>query len=713
MRNTMSRSIAALLLFCTAGQAGAAEPAKKPLDPSVSRLGAVFAGGVLDLMTEPKRDVTASFGALVSAPLGYVKEKRAAEFMVLSASLSRPARELNPKLAADGPMLVSICVQHDWDSRSKLEALLQGRERVWSLRFTVDTSVFGVPTGPTHPPNFFFAGLEPLKVTVAERLAAVPEGMCRKVKRDASGEVFFEGETAPVKFEATLPAPLPAGSDHLLDFADDPDGAVAGLMPVETFANLHRELPRPRVAGALSLAVAAEALEYMGRLTLVASTGSGAVLFVEGKEKLVILGFRNGYFTTPQLVAPAAALAGPWSKATWSLVEPRMPAEVLLDMTPESAKCLDALPKAADETLAVKIQRCFDLSLADAGASFRVRRERWLSPVRAHEAATAARVEEFCADQASLAALPFFQRRAPGKDRDAGPLLTTTLGWEKRKDTKDFPGTLKLPPDLEQQFGVAGFMDLSDKDLAAAASTDLSFFSKLQDFERWDLPGTHGPLDTASPLNAAEAPFPLFPRLTLAARLHLRRGSKSGKLVQAAREVRHAARLALSTENLIGQSVGLNLLTIEWRAWDWAQKRKLKTSGWTPLEEATVERARRVVRTAPAFFSPMADEATFARAAACDQVTSCSAITEVVAVTAGLESLLREPWRARYAATLKTISAPGERCSWALAKHWSSRPMIDVAESRLSRNQEVIAGGMMSNAASGFYLPALTRFYPR
>jgi hypothetical protein len=82
-------------------------------------------------------------------------------------------------------------------------------------------------------------------------------------------------------------------------------------------------------------------------------------------------------------------------------------------------------------------------------------------------------------------------------------------------------------------------------------------------------------------------------------------------------------------------------------------------------------------------------------------------------MSAGLESLLREPWRARYAGLLETVAAQNERCSFALAKHWSSKPMVDVAEARLSRNQEVIAGGMMSRAASGFYLPALTRFYPR
>ena len=186
---------------------------------------------------------------------------------------------------------------------------------------------------------------------------------------------------------------------------------------------------------------------------------------------------------------------------------------------------------------------------------------------------------------------------------------------------------------------------------------------------------------------------------------------KTGKLVEAARDVRHAARLAFSTENLIGQSVGLSLLTLEGRAWEWARRHQLNNTGWTPVDETTIERARRVVRTAPVFFSPMTPEEIFARATACDQVTNCSGLTEVVAVSAGLESLLREPWKTRYAAVLKTITKR-DGCSFALARYWATRPMVDVADARRSRTPEVIAGGMMSRAAEAFYLPALERWYP-
>ena len=715
-------------LFALWAVQAAAPPKVDKTDEQVFRLGAIFAGGVLDLMTDPKRDVTASFAAIVSAPIGYGKEKRAAEFTMLSTGLSKSARVLNKELAADLPTLVALCSKPGGGSSWKLEAVLSGTSRVWTLAILADSGLFGTPAGPTHPPQFIFASLNAFKGTPEQRLLAnaASGSTCRAVKRDAAGEAFFEGEAEPVRFQASPGTPFAAGSDHLLDFADEPDTAVEGLMPAEVFANLHGDLPRPRAAGVLSLATTADALSVMGRLTLVATSPTApatAVLFVDGRDEILRIGFKNGYFTTPQVVAPLAALApersgrgdqltSAWSKWSWSLVEPRMPAEILLDMTPPAASCLEGLPKVPDEGLATKIQQCLDLSLADAGPSFRVRRERWLLDVRAHEDATAAKVDSFCADQGALAAVPFFQRAPGGKNRDAGPLLTATLGWEKRKGAKDLPGSLKLPADLDQKFSVSGFMELSNKDLAAAAAADTSFFTRLGDFERWELADGIGPLVAASTLNASEAALPEFGRLSLAARLHLRRAVKTGKLVQAARHVRSAARLAFSTENYVGQFTGLSLLTTEWRAWEWAQKHQLKTTGWTPVDEVTLERARRVVRTASAFFSPMTKEDTFARAMACDQVTSCAAITEVVAVSAGLDSLLREPWRTRLGGVLKTIAAPTDRCSFALARHWAGRPLVDLVESKRSRNQEVIAGGVMSRAAGGFYLPALERFYP-
>ncbi len=668
-------------------------------------LGALFAGGVLDLMTEPRRDLTPSFAALIAAPLGDPLAGRAAEFSLLHLALPPAARTLNRELTADTPALVGICARPEDATTTNIEALLRGRTRAWRMLIKAKAST-------EHATSFFFIEVMALEETLDRRLQS---GLCKALARDAAGEVFFDGEKKPVRFETAYGEAWPSGSDHLLDFLDDQDRAVGGLIPPEVYVSQHTSLPRPRAAAVLSLVSAAEAFwVVLNTLTVVATppvpTPDTAVFLARDKNA-VRVSFKNGSFVNPQLVSPAVALPGQWSKWTWSLIEPRMPAQTLLDLTPAAASCLDALPKVPDEELSTKVQRCFDLSLPDAGPAFRVRRERWLEAVRQHELAAASRVESFCADQTVLAALPIFQHPPAGKKRDAGPLLNGVLGWEDR-GPKKFSGSMKLSLTLEERFSSRGFMEVSERDLAMFRSTDTSFFSKLSNFDRWELTLGKGPLTAASPSNAAQAPLPKFNRLTLAARLHLRRASKGGKLVQAAGEVRHAARLAFTVESLVAQITALRLLTLEWRAWEWAQKNGLPTSGWAPIDEETVERAFRVVFTAPGFFSPMTNEETFARAVACDQVTSCSSYTEVVAVSSGLESLLRAPWSTRYGAVLAAITKPNGRCSFNLARYWSTRPLIDVAEAKGSRHHEVIAGGIMSHAAKAMYVPAFEKYYP-
>lgn len=677
----------------------------------VARLGAVFAGGVLDLKTQPKRDVTASFAALISAPIGYPEEKRAAEFNILSLAIPQDARTFDPKFAAEAPSLVAICASPNHGTEWKIEALVQGRTLAWTMVIGADINPFGTPADATHPPQFYLAGLIELDEPAAKRAAS---HNCNALKRDAAGEVFIDQEPAPIKFEAKLGTPWASGSDHLLDFATDPDRAVGGLMPAEIFASLHRELPRPRAAGVLSLAQTADALSLMGSLTLVGTPpppATDVIFSIDGRGQLVRIAFKNGYFTTPQVLPSPAALEGAWSKWSWSLVDPRMPAEVLLEMSPAAARCLDALPRTPDQKLATKVEQCLDLSLHDAGTSFRVRRERWLEPVRALELSAANSVESFCGDQEALAKVPFFHPRPAGKNRDAGLMFSAKLGWEKRLNAKAVPGSLRLPDGLERKFAASGFMEISLNDLGAAVRTDTSFLTRLADFDRWELVDNGGPLLKDAKLNAAEAPLPDFAKLSLVARLHLRRAVISDRLVRSAADVRHAARLAFSTENLIGQLNALDLLTIERRAWEWAQKHKVNTAGWTPIDEETITRARRALRTAPAFFSPMAQEETTQRALACDQVARCSGLTEVVAVSAGLETLLREPWKARHSSVLERVSRADDRCSFALARYWSIRPMVDVTAARLSRNQEVIAGGMMSTAATADYVPVLQEMY--
>lgn len=695
-----------LLLLSTS-----AIPAKPLTENEVARLSAIFAGGVLDLIAEPKRDVTVSFATLVSAPIGYPKEKRAAELGMIATSLDEDVRAINPKVSAEAPALVNLCIAPESGTRWMMEALVQGKSRAWVMKLMADTNLLGTPATTEHPPQIFFAELSPLASSDAERLR---DRDCHALRRDEAGQVYFDGEDEPLRFTGREPTPYAAGSDHLLDFALDPDLAVAGLMPAQVFGEHHTELPRPRAAGVLNLIATAEVLAKMGGLTTVASQPSQsgtAVFFVEGRPNPTVVSFNNGYFTTPKVLAPSAAVTGKWSSWSWSLADPRMPAELVFDLNKQSSACLDALPKSPSGQLAVQVQKCLDLSLKDASTPFKVRRERWLEAVQAHETAAENTVAFFCADQRALTLDPFFRPVSAAARRDAGALMTSVLGWEEKEGAKKVPGSLQISAEVAEKFSADGFMARSKKDLALAARVDTSFFTKLSNFDRWELVDNGGPLTSSSTLNAAKAPLPRFGLLNVAARVHLRRGHEAGRLIQAAREVRQAAKLAFNSENLVGQALAVNLLSIEWKARDWAFHRAFPTAGWDAIPLDVIERARRVVRTAPAYFSPMTDERTVQRALDCDRLTVCSAYSEVAAISAGLESLLREPWRSRYGATLSTIAKPNERCSFSLARYWAARPMLDVKEAKGSRVHEVIAGGMMSKAATGFTLPALDQFY--
>ena len=315
------------------------------------------------------------------------------------------------------------------------------------------------------------ATVAPLKVTLAQRLQTNTEWgqVCRKLRRDAAGEIVFEGEQEPVRFEAPLGTPWPSGSEHLLDFVDDPDGAVAGLMPPEVFANLHPQLPQARAVGVRNLLATADALGSIPPVTVVAipPTANGtAALFLEGRRGRDHRGLQQ------RLLHPGAA--GHSGRGNLrALVE-----VVLVALQARHAGGAPPRPDAGQCGLPRRAAQTREGSARPGGAAvFRplaARRGRLLPrPARAlaaggHRARGLHQHPHRCVlcRPGALAALPFFQAPAGAKNRDAGPLLTATLGWEDRKHK----GTLKLPAALEQKFAGSGFMELSDQELAAAST---------------------------------------------------------------------------------------------------------------------------------------------------------------------------------------------------------------------------------------------------
>lgn len=683
--------------------------------PPVEELGAIWSTGVLDLLSGTQRDVTSSFGELVSAPLSLPVGKRGTAFELLSAALPARLRAPQPDFARDAAALVALCTRPD-GARVKVDAVLEGTTRTWTLSLLAESGLLDLPQG--HPPLFVFDGLTPQETPVKARLEVLrAQGWtCVPARRDGKGEVALGKAKAPARFQAPRrPAEEPA--THLFDLLDEPERSLASVPSVEVVAARKRNEPRPRATAVLGLLAMADLLADLGGVTLVAvepdaSPLERAVLLLEGKEEAVGLTFRNREYGAPKFLPPADALPGAWSKRAWSMFSPKVPAELVFERSPAMDACLDALPRAPSRELTASTQGCLELQPGDAGTPLLVRRERWKAPLETLERRAAATVERFCADQRALSAHPVFLPPVPGKQRDAGPLLSAVLGWEQRTGITAPLGTLKLPADAAKKLAGSSFLELSDSELAAFSGVDLAFFSKLADFDRWELTSGPSPLRPTARHNAADAPWPEFGKLVRASQLHLRRAVKSNTLPAAAKDVREAARLAFTTETLLGQSIGINLLAVEAVAWNWAQKNGRSTAAWTPLDEETLERARRVVRTAPVFMSPMVSDETFSAARACERVTACAALTEVSAVTAGLQTLLREPWRSQLAKVRASAERPPGDCSGALARHWGTQEMVSVEDAKKSRLQEVISGAMLSAAATRSYLPELERWYP-
>jgi hypothetical protein len=238
--------------------------------------------------------------------------------------------------------------------------------------------------------------------------------------------------------------------------------------------------------------------------------------------------------------------------------------------------------------------------------------ERLRSQREAHEAAVAegfARHHEaFVADQRFAEGLALFPE-ATGTD-DAGIFFNPRLVWDWRAEAlESWRATLgdeEHPLVLDDAVAEA----MTGNDWLAASpehwrGADTAWMGELARYAHWDLERT-GP---ASQMDEGEydwatAPLPLYLPLMHWAKLRLLQGIEDGSPVQAAAEVRHLARLAYSTENLLGAMVGLQILRSEREAFDHlVADGAVAPEGWRPLTEAEIHRLRRTIWAAVAYRS--------------------------------------------------------------------------------------------------------------
>ncbi len=232
------------------------------------------------------------------------------------------------------------------------------------------------------------------------------------------------------------------------------------------------------------------------------------------------------------------------------------------------------------------------------------------------------RVEaEVLRDQARWQDDPLLSPRDGG---DAAALLFAHVRWDG-VDGGGLLGPPPLPEPLLTQLEAWKETCFEHVDEAQLEGLDLVWMGQLAAFGFWDLESEGSPIAKAPYAHFTE-PVPMFLDVQRLARARLLQGLREGTVVAAAAEVRELARLSFTTEHLVGEMVGVGLLSVEAKAHAEAVKRGVDVAGWAPLvEEAARGQLKRALWAANA---PTSMLATGVVASTRLPVGRCSALRE-------------------------------------------------------------------------------------
>ena len=222
--------------------------------------------------------------------------------------------------------------------------------------------------------------------------------------------------------------------------------------------------------------------------------------------------------------------------------------------------------------------------------------------------------ELVAADEARWADDPLFAASAGG---DASQLIMAHIRWESSDAGAPVPAALsamlKSGGDWPHNFSE---LDVSQ--------IDTGWLTELGAFGFFDIEAAGSPVER-TPWKPSYEPIPYFVDLQTLAKVHLTRGLQRGDARAAARDVREAARLCLTTEVFVGEMMGVALLGIERRAYEQAMLQGHDVSNWTPITDPERLTLRRVLFAARA---PYVLLATGDLAAKTPRVGQCMALRD-------------------------------------------------------------------------------------
>jgi hypothetical protein len=198
----------------------------------------------------------------------------------------------------------------------------------------------------------------------------------------------------------------------------------------------------------------------------------------------------------------------------------------------------------------------------------------------------------------------------------------------------------EIPESLAQRLHTDWLTHIDDVDVS---SVDLSWMAQLPTFGFWDIESAGSPLEHRPVAIFTEA-IPDVVDVQDIARVRLLQGLKSSTTRTAAAEVRALARLALSSENLLGEMGGVSLLVMERKAFEEATRRGEDTTGWTPTTAAETDALKRVLFAA---LAPWGLASTLSRSFA---VGTCAGLHEGVGSALYMGEMARAEYADRYAA---------------------------------------------------------------
>lgn len=259
-------------------------------------------------------------------------------------------------------------------------------------------------------------------------------------------------------------------------------------------------------------------------------------------------------------------------------------------------------------------------------------------------------------DQARWRDDPLISPHAGG---DAAELVFAHVRWEsEQKAGKPAP----IPETLTVKFTQDWWTRVDELDVA---EVDLGWMSRLAEFGFWELEGLTSPL-AKQPFVVFTEDIPNFVDAQWAAKVRLAQGLKSGDAREAAREVREFARLALTTEHLVGLMIGTAMLGIERHVYEEAVRRGQNVEGWTPVSEVDQQALK------GAIWAAAAPHSLLAQAPLRDvdlPVGRCAGLREGIGGAWYLRGWVEDDMPDRYTSLTKALDAstcrlPRARAAW-------------------------------------------------